>query len=70
MRWEPHRLEPRRRRTSMPARPLRPCGVCGSTATQTILIAVNGLALLKDLCEMHLSSLLDGARDSTTDPSE
>jgi hypothetical protein len=33
-------------------------------AAHTVLVAVAGVALLKDLCQSHLYSLLEGSRDA------
>jgi hypothetical protein len=41
------------------------CGMCPRPATRTVLVVVAGFAFLKDLCAVHLSSLLDGAREMT-----
>jgi hypothetical protein len=45
------------------------CGMCPRRATRTVLVVVAGFAFLKDLCQVHLSSLLDGARESTLEGS-
>jgi hypothetical protein len=41
---------------------LRVCGVCREPAAHTVLIAVGGLILVKDLCDRHLIEVLRGAR--------
>jgi hypothetical protein len=42
----------------------RACASCDQPAVQTVLIAVFGVMLVKDLCGRHLILLLDGARES------
>jgi hypothetical protein len=46
----------------------RVCGSCGQPAAQTVLIAVFGVMLVKDLCGQHLILLLDGARETLRPP--
>jgi hypothetical protein len=37
--------------------------MCGGRAARTVLIAVAGVMLVKDLCADHLLTLLEGARE-------
>jgi hypothetical protein len=39
------------------------CGVCRQRASCTVVVVVAGITLLKDLCPLHLSGLLAGARE-------
>jgi len=42
--------------------PGAPCGECGATPSETVTIEVEDGKLEKDLCALHLSELLRGAR--------
>ena len=55
---------PRRWRHSVVDKGSPECGVCGDGSSRTVLIAVGGLILMKDLCSAHLAALLQGARES------
>lgn len=40
------------------------CDVCGKAATETVTLKVRGRSLQKDLCQIHLTELSQGARQA------
>jgi len=41
------------------------CDVCGADLASTVILRIGGSSWRKDLCETHLTELLDGARRPT-----